>query len=292
MGHDHIREQIQHLDEFLARANVRVDASSPMSAQLDLVKAFLHDEHSFAENELLERWDAKFKEFYDAEIAVGRLCDAVPRLMDQPEGKLKRYLTKILGGSLTQNFDPQEARDLFYELWLASSLQEAGFAVSLEEPDIVVEGCGLSQKLGIACKYPSSGQQIHPHISKGYAQIVRHGFQGFVAIGVDQLLLRELFEFNFVDFRQSDPHPRDVLQRHANDLIVQLVKERPAKYPSEDPIDGLMLTLSAAGILGKPAGLISVNALALHCKATGPISTDIQRIRDGIASIKNGAPPA
>ncbi|KKK72251.1 hypothetical protein LCGC14_2905750, partial [marine sediment metagenome] len=229
MGYEKIERQLAQFDALVARLNLTI-GDSPLAQSIQQVRDFLADREAMAQEDWLAKWDPHFKDFYDSQIAVGRLCDSVTRLQGQADGTLRQYLKKILSGSLTQDFDPQEARDFFYELWIAGILAEAGFSVTLEEPDITVQGNGLSQKLGIACKYPSSEKQIHTHINKALSQLQRHGLQGFVAIGLDQIILRELFGSTFVDFNKGNKHPLDVLQSAIDAEVVKIVGERPKKY--------------------------------------------------------------
>ncbi|MCA9113128.1 MAG: hypothetical protein KDA52_24465 [Planctomycetaceae bacterium] len=204
--------------------------------------------------------------------------------------RLRSYLKTIFAGDLTQSNEPSQAKDFLYELWLASIFTELGFEVSLAEPDIIISGNGLTDALGIACKFPSSMQQVHPHLSKGYKQIRNQALRGVVAIGLDLLVSRTAFPngIRFIDFRQGDKHPLDVAQRHANEATEELVSSRTVKYPSEDPADGLLMTLTIGGIFGDPASLLFVTAMTLQCDDSNPIQKDLMRIYEANQMFQRG----
>ena len=145
----------------------------------------------------------------------------------------------------------------------------------LEEPDLIIEGNGLSQKIGIACKYPSSDKGIHDHIGKGLSQLKKHGLRGFIALGIDQIVVEKANLKRFVDFNMGGKNPIDVLQQHADSQLLMLLTDRPKKYPSEDPVDEMIVTLSLVGHYGKPAKLINPTVMSMHCSNTSPIFSDI-----------------
>ncbi len=209
-----------------------------------------------------------------------RLTEAVVALSDQPAGALRKRLRQVLSGSLTQDFSPEQAKDYFYELEIATIFKRSGFAVALREPDVVVSGNGLARELGMACKYPSSEAQIHEHLSKGYRQLANQNMDGCVVIGLDIIVFRAAFDSapKFLDFRQGDKHPLQVAQTLVNDAMKSLVVQRAEDYPSERPIDGAILTLNMWGIWEKPAGLTSVTAWAVQCDAQNPRFRDIGRL--------------
>src|SRR5262249_39047494 len=155
MPYDKLRANLKTLDDHLATLKLRPSPDSEMSKQLAIVRDFLADESTMSFEQIQDKWTPRFKEFYDAQIAVMMLSDAVTALLPTQKQQLTKYLKTILGGDITQGSTPEMARDLYYELWLAALLVDAGFKVTLKEPDIVVEGNGLSKPIGIACKYPA-----------------------------------------------------------------------------------------------------------------------------------------
>lgn len=250
MGYEKLERNPAAFDEITANLGVALADDSPIRKDFDTTREFLRDKQTMEESGWLNKWNPRFKEFYHTQIVVKRLIDAVVTLKDQKN--LKSRLNQVLGGSLTQDFKPTQAKDYFYELEMAALWKECGFKVELAEPDVVVSGNGLSAAVGVACKYPSSWAQIHDHVSKGHKQITRHGYEGLVAIGLDQLVFNGMS--NYMDFRQSDKHPLEIMEKATSEAMANLVRLRARDYPSEKPIDGAMLTMSAVGIYGKPAG--------------------------------------
>ncbi len=283
IGYGKIRKNLTDFDALLASIGVRIGNDSPVKPYLDLTREFLADEQGMPAEQWLAKWDPRFKEFYQGQILVDRLTESLLVLKDQRQGALKDYLKKVLSGSLVQDFEPQQAKDFLYELELAATLKQAGFGVELREPDIVLTGNGLSGPLAIACKYPSSVGQIHTHLSKSYSQIAKQKLDGLVALGMDQLVFGGMS--NYMDFRQGERHPMEVLQDALGQIVRNLVVERARDYPSEKPLDGAIFTLTAGGIFGEPACLTFMRALTLQCDAENPRIKDIGVVVRGLDSL-------
>jgi hypothetical protein len=278
MGYDMVDRSLAAFDAITATLGVKLEDDSPIKKDFDTTREFLNDKKTMQEAEWLAKWNPRFKEFYHAQIVVKRLTDAVVTL--QGQYRLKSRLRQVLGGSLTQDFVPEAAKDYFYELEMAALWKECGFTIELAEPDVVVSGNGLSAPLGVACKYPSSWDQIHSHVSKGYKQITRHGYEGLVCIGLDQLVFNGMS--NFMDFRQNNRHPLEIMQSATSDAMTNLVRLRAQDYPSEKPIDGAMLTMSAVGIYGEPPQLTSVRHVTLQCDQDNPRREDFGVLYKGM----------
>lgn len=280
MGYDVLEGNLAEFDRISTKLGVKLAEDSPIRKDFDTTREFLHDRRTLEESQWMEKWSPRFKEFYHAQIVVHRLTQAVVVLKDQ--NKLKSRLKQVLGGSLTQDFEPDAAKDYFYELEMAALWKECGFSVDLAEPDVVVSGNGLSAPLGVACKYPSGLGSLHEHISKGYKQITRHGYDGLVAIGLDQLVFKGMS--NFMDFRQNGKPPLEILKRATTEAMENLVALRDRDYPAEKPIDGAMITMSAIGIYGNPAGLTSVRHITLQCDHDNPRYSDFSALYAGMGS--------
>lgn len=280
MGYDVLERNLPEFDEITAKLGIRLAEDSPIKKAFDTTREFLHDRRTMEEAAWMEKWKPHFKEFYHAQIVVHRLTEAVVILKNQ--NKLKSRLKQVLGGSLTQDFEPDAAKDYFYELEMAALWKECGFTVELAEPDVVVSGNGLSGPLGVACKYPSGLASLHEHISKGYRQITKHGYDGMVAIGLDQLVFKGMS--NFMDFRQNDKPPLEIMERATTEAMTKLVALRDRDYPSEKPIDGAMITMSVIGIYGNPPGLTSVRHVTLQCAHDNPRFADFGSLNAGMGS--------
>jgi hypothetical protein len=177
-------------DALLKAMKLRVGDNSPIRHEASIVRDYYRDRAALGIDEAVKKWDPRFDKFYDARIVLERVTAGATALSGVPA--LKRLLREVLVGSLTQDFQPSSSKGKLCELELAATLKLAGFTVELREPDIVASGNGLSKPLAIACKYPSSRQQVHEHISKGYRQITRQNLDGVVSIGLELMVAKEL----------------------------------------------------------------------------------------------------
>jgi hypothetical protein len=284
MGYERLERNLVAFNDIVAKLGLDLANDSPIRKDFDTTREFLNDRNNLNEEALMAKWTPRFKEHYHAQIVVHRLIDAVVILKDQV--RLKSRLKQVMGGSLTQDFRPNSAKDYFFELEMASLWKETGFTVDLAEPDVVVSGNGLSTSIGVACKYPSSWEQVHDHVSKGYRQITKHGYDGLVCIGLDQLVFSGMS--NVMDFRQNDKPPLEIMEKATSEVMVNLVRLRAEDYPSERPIDGAMVTMSAVGIYGQPAQMICVRHATLQCGHDNPRYADFgilkEKMKDCVAS--------
>jgi hypothetical protein len=219
---------------------------------------------------------------------------SVSALRDQPKKELKGRIEKILDGPLSQDFQPSQAKTFLYELEMAATFQAAGFHVHLSEPDLVIQGNGLSQRLGVACKYPSSYDQVHRHISKGYSQISRQNISGFVSIGFDLIIGREQLPWSsrqLLDFRTAKAEPLEIMRMLVNQTLKKLMNERKQDYPAEQPLDGALCSLHFYGVSGNPTGLAGPGAWALHSGESSPVRSDIEWVHAKINGLAFGADP-
>lgn len=274
-----LHKTIEYFDELVGELNLSVPPNSGVGVQFKIVREFLTDQESLLSDDLIDKWNnnAEFKRFYDAVIVVFRLTRAVVALKNQPRKILKNILAVVLAGSITQDSSPCQAKDFFYELDLAYKLLFIGFSVTLREPDIVITGNGLSCEIGIACKYPSSVKQVHAHISKGYRQLTGQNLSGIVALGMDLIMFRKVFNSSphYLDFRQNPKQPLTIAQDFLKREMAILITERPEKYPSESPLDGALLSLNCWGAYGEPARFTEVNAWTFQCMPENPLRNDI-----------------
>src|SRR5437868_716907 len=98
-----VERALVEFDSVAGKLGVKFADDSPIKKDFDTTRQFLADKQALAEAELLAKWNPCFKEFYHAQIVTKRLTDAVVKLKDQI--RLKSRLKKVLGGSLTQNFE-------------------------------------------------------------------------------------------------------------------------------------------------------------------------------------------
>ncbi len=260
-------EQISdNLEELLAFTETqRLHLGEDLQDHVDRVNEFIDDRQEMNNDELFIKWDQRFKEFFQSIFVVVRLTFSVLPL--KTHSGLRSVLKDILKGDLTQQSKQDPGKDKLFELEVGSLLEASGFDVALDEPDLVISGNGLSAPFGIACKYPSSEKQIHAHLNKGYKQITQKRLDGCVGIGMDQLVFDGFG--SYIDFRQTQTPPQELMQRELDIRITTLTRERSEKYPSEHPMDTGMMFLCAGGVYGNPPlALVRVTSLAVTSKSS------------------------
>jgi hypothetical protein len=274
MGYGRIRSLLTDFDASMGALKFKINDSSAIKASFDSVREFLADREGMAEPEWRAKWKLRFAEYWVSQYVVRVLAEAVGLLKDRVK-PLRDTLKIVCEGSLDPDNELQTAQDAFYGLEVAVLCKEAGFEVSLREPDLVIEGGGLTQPLAIACKYPSSRKQVYARISKGYRQIAKQELAGVVCVGLDLIVFDEMGLKAFVDFRKCGRHPLAHLADQLTTEMRKLLVERTRDYPDERPFDRLLLTLKPYGIFGNPAQLTLMHSVTLHCCPNDPYISDL-----------------
>ncbi len=207
-------------------------------------------------------------EFWEALKYVTKLTEIINAPKSQPPNELRKKLNIVL------SCKTNEANDVLYELQLAALFKESGFEVSLEEPDIIISGKGLKNKLAIACKNPTSKKQLHDHVSNGYFQINRVGYQGIVAIETNQLLDLPKKTFEQPPLKEAE----NLLTRS----VGEWVDERLRNYPSENPIDGFLLTYFIDYFYGDPVELSQIRQMTFQCDENNNLFRELKILVDAV----------
>ncbi len=289
MDHTAIRQRLVTFDQVVGQLSIRIPEEAPINRALATTREFLDDDLRMSDDEITAKWSLRYDEFRDARFAVERFVGVVLDLHDLP--RFKSNVGKVIAGSIVQDFTATTekdilAKDTMYELEMAADLRNAGFTVKLAEPDVVVEGNGLSQPLGLACKYPSSRKGLHGHLSKGYNQLKGQNLDGVVAIGLDLIVAAEKGLKPGLDFRIGRESPMEVLQPHLAEEVDVLEKERP-DYIDEPQLKGLLLTLSLGGIYGSPPRYVILNAITARCAEGEPLGADLAVIQEEIEGLNS-----
>ncbi len=240
---------VDDFDELIRHLKLKVASNAPLKQQADLVREMYSDPAEGSES-WKDKWRPRIQETKQARIAVERFVKAVGTVKTLPG--VPKILKTVLAGSITQDFQPTPAKDFFYELEVAASLVDAGFDVQLVEPDIVVRGNGLSRPVALACKYPSSRDRLHIHVSKGYKQILDHNFEGAVCLGLDLIVGKEENLSGILDFRRTKRSAPEIQFYRLADEVLSLMVSLKRDYPDELPWNGLIMTLFIAGTTGHP----------------------------------------
>ena len=249
MGYGKLAADISAFDELAGQIGFVYPRNAPVAAQMAMVKEFLSDIEKSPDN-AATKWLAKdFLPWYRAIIAVDMLCESAIVLQDLPPEFLKKQLELSTMTDLSQDFDQSQSKEYLYELYVGAILRRSGFTIEFAEPDLKISGHGLSQTLGVACKYLSSEDKINRNISKGYEQIEGQGLRGFVAIGMDNIVCAGLKRF--IQFPEKPEHIMATMAGTLGEWVRHLIKAR-AGVQGRKPLDGAMFTLRMVGIWGSP----------------------------------------
>jgi hypothetical protein len=131
-----------------------------------------------------------------AQVESLELADLVPFLTTYEETVLQPKVRAILGGPVLpgdENHASNQARNIMFELSLASKLARAGLTPRLgEHPDLECEVDG--KRLWIECKRPLSATKVGKRIGEAYRQLHRDmksappGTRGVIAISLSKLV--------------------------------------------------------------------------------------------------------
>jgi hypothetical protein len=264
---------------------LKIGDESPLKRQADVLYEVCEDLRILGSQHSDAKWRHRTQEYVQA-------CDALDQFVAVIEplrscSGLNARLKTVLRASLAQDFKPSPAKDMFYELRVAAALKLAGFSVKLAEPDIILSGAGLSKPLAIACKYPSSRQQIHSHVSNGYWQLARQGLEGVVCVGLDLIVGIEANLQGIMDFRQVEQSPLETQWQQLANETDRLFVERRRDYPSERGLDGLMMTVSVAGFTANPLTLKRFESFALGCLQGNPLDADLAIIERRVNALRD-----
>lgn len=277
MGYKKLESAISSFDALAGKVGFTYPRKSPVEMQVSLVKEFLAD-HRASPDDAVKKWMAKdFLAWYRAVIAVEMLCDAALTFEARDAGWLRKQLELATMKDLSQDFEQSQSKEYLYEMQVAAWLQQSGFEIEFSEPDLKVSGNGLSQTLGVACKYVSSEDKLNTRISKGYEQILGQKLKGFVAVGIDNIVCADLKRF--VQFPDDARTIRKVMGDKLTEWVTKVEKSR-AGTDGRKPLDGAMFSLRMVGIWGKPAGLLPASHLAFQLQEGNPITRDLRRIAE------------
>lgn len=171
----------------------------------------------------------------------------------------RNEIQKILGGASFPSEDSlTRARDLQFQLYLASIMDLSGFPVQIDEPDFRFEyqGCTYS----VAAKRINSPQKIHAKLSEGKKQIRKSAFHGFIAFSLDRIVWDEMGMDSYIV--TANP---DTLYSAGQTTLHQLLKAkvRKAAWDNRDPmVVGHIASLAVPAIIPRLRSLgISSNQL-------------------------------
>jgi hypothetical protein len=281
---DEATRTVERFHQLLRDLNLKVGINCPLKAQADSISEWYEDKKTLCEEPLKAKWLPRINEFIQARQSLDRFVNAVEDLKDSTG--IARVVKDVVTGDITQDFQSSSAKDKLFEIETGVTMKAAGFNVEfVEPPDLIISGSGLSQRIGIACKYPSSRQQFNYHISKGYKQVAKSGLKGFVAIGFDLLIAKDKKLPGIPDFDRG-PKPSMELQLDwLEEEMGKLICEYARDYPGERQIDCLMISVAFIGQHGNEPTLDREESSIYYCAPGHPLAADIEIIRQRIEAI-------
>lgn len=149
----------------------------------------------------------------------------------------KKEIEEILGGNRVPSDDKNPlARNLQYQLFLASMFSSSDMKVRSQEPDFIFEYMG--EEYSVAVKRITSKLKVKERLREAEKQIQRHCLNGFIALSLDRLL------------EQTNPfillRDNAVLNEATKELIFSLARQNLDKecFVNRDPkVKGIIVTL-------------------------------------------------
>lgn len=139
-------------------------------------------------------WHRSLAEVSDLVLICGTLLD-VPLIPG-----VATSLEHMLSGPVRRGLEKKHsrARDVQFELVIASLLKRVGYSIELAEPDIVITS-GRT-RFGVAAKRPRSNKKVESIVRDADRQIARSGLQGVIALDLSCTANPGDNHFNTADF--------------------------------------------------------------------------------------------
>ncbi len=275
MGYEKLKAEIRDFDQLAKQLGFTYPRNAPLQKQMEMVKQFLADMDA-SQEEALKKWmKVDFLGWYRAMIAVDMLCGSAIALKPLPQEVLKMQLELSTMTDISQDFEQSQSKEYLYELYMGALFHRCGMYVEFAEPDLRISRGGLSQVIGVACKYVSSETKINDNISKGYEQIQNQGLPGFVAIGMDNIVCSGLNRF--VEFPPEPAQIVDALGNKLGQWVERIINGRRG-VTGRRPLDGAVFTLRMVGIWKK--ALTVAGHLTFQLEQGNPIEGDLRCIHD------------
>ena len=193
-----LRDRTAELIAFLEANGVRVHPASRLAQYLkQLTAACKADGVSVPKDLDLAIWHRSLIEVDDLNL-VARSLSAAPEVKGWKEA-----VSRSLGGGLvrTDEIKHSPARDIQFELIIASMCRRAKYDVELAEPDVVLTS--QTPNIGIAAKRPRSFNNLDRMIREADKQIAGSGLQGIVAIDLSLVVSPTDAHITTTDFQAA-----------------------------------------------------------------------------------------
>jgi hypothetical protein len=234
-----------------------------------------------------ERIDEVMKEDSDTERAIAgvaqveslELADLVPFLKTCEQTVLQPKVRAILGGPVLPTDEDQasnQARNIMFELSLASKLARTGLAPQLgEHPDLQCEIEG--KPLWIECKRPLSAGKVGRRIGEAYRQLYRDmtaappGARGIIAVSLSKLVNRGDTFLSYTNEHRASAFLSDELQRLAD-------RSEPSRRNLPPVIVGLLFHVMTPAVYQESGTMVLADQLNMQERAA-PHTADHRAFR-------------
>jgi len=201
----HLRDRTAALIAFLEANGVRVNPSSRLAQYLKQLNAAVAADGVTVPKGLdLAIWHRCLIEVADLDL-VARSLSIAPGVKGWKEA-----LSRALSGGVvrTDEIKHSPARDIQFELIIASMFCRAKYEVDLAEPDVVVTS--ETPQIGIAAKRPRSFNNLDEMIKKADKQIKGSGLQGIIALDLSIIAAPGDEHITTRDFQATFNHVKDI----------------------------------------------------------------------------------
>ena len=176
-----LRSRLAELLQRLRSAGITVHPSSRFGRYATELEIAARSEYDMPPDEVLRVWHRLLIEVDDLDMIM-RTLPMDPAV----DGWKEKVETTLSGGILrTQDQNDCAARNIQFELLVASIIRRAGYAIRLGdavngEPDVIV--ASSDGQFAVEAKRPRSPAKVKHNIRIGQHQMARHDLSGLVAI--------------------------------------------------------------------------------------------------------------
>ncbi|HWS72797.1 MAG TPA: hypothetical protein VN605_11815 [Thermoanaerobaculia bacterium] len=207
-----LRDRTAELIEFLVANGIRVHPSSRLPQYLKQLNAAAKVDGVTVPKELdLAIWHRCLIEVDDLNL-VARSLSAAPEVA----GWKDAVSCALRGGVVrTDEIKHSPARDIQFELIIASMFRRAAYQVELAEPDVVLTS--ETPPIGVAAKRPRSLNNLDNIIGDADKQIARSGLHGILALDLSLVVAPTDAHISTTDFHEAFKRVKEI----ANGFILR-----------------------------------------------------------------------
>ena len=171
-----LRNRLRDLLVRLEAADIAVHPASRFNRYATELEVAATSEYDMPSDDVLRIWHRLLIEVDYLDTIMTALAK------DPPVPGWKEKIEETLSGGVlrTQDQNDCRARNIQFELLVASIVRQAGYDIQLGEPDVIVTSGGF--RFGIAVKRPRSAAKVRRNIRSGENQLKGQELTGLVAV--------------------------------------------------------------------------------------------------------------